>query len=71
MFLYPPWFCYQIQVQILGTLVLRKVYCRAKEGDRVDRVQGNPDSPMVFWEEFFIGKLWAEDCRVDGFLLMG
>ena len=26
---------------------------------------------MVFWEEFFIGKIWGEDCRVDGFLLMG
>ena len=45
------------QTQILGILVLRKVYCRAKEGDRVDCVQGNPESLMVFWEEFFIGKI--------------
>lgn len=59
------------QTEILGILVLRKVYCRAKEGDRVDCVQVNPDSLMVFWEEYFIGKIWGEDCRVGGFLLMG
>ena len=53
------------------SLEQRKVYCRAKQGEWVTHAQKNLNSPIVFWGEVFIGKIWGEGCRACDFLLIG
>ena len=40
------------------SLEQRKVYCRAKQGERVGHAQ-EPQTPWWFWGRSFIGKIWG------------
>ena len=53
------------------SLEQRKVYCRAKQGERLARAQKNPNSPMVFCGDVHIGKIWGKGCRACDFRLIG
>ena len=52
------------------SLEQRKVYCRAKQGERVARAQ-NPQFPDGFGGKVFICKIWGEGCRARDLLLIG